>query len=143
MKYNNVCVSDGGNGIVATIIELGLMKSIGTERVTRKKRYPHALPWVALELVKETCSNSEKSDAYSLAFMMYAMMIMKTNCVSRKVDEGLIMWIEAALKDDPAKRSTLTVLVELLEGILEDASKRDSRSGDALSNLRNRPNHRP
>ena len=77
LKYDNVCVSDEGKGIVATIIDLGLMKPIGTERVTRTKRHPHAKPWVAPELVTQTLSNSEASDAYSLAFMMYAMLIMK------------------------------------------------------------------
>ena len=34
LKYDNVWLSDDGNGIVATIIDLGLMKPISTERVT-------------------------------------------------------------------------------------------------------------
>ena len=133
LKHDNVCVSDGGNSLVATIIDLGLMKPIGTECVTRKKRHlnhPDAKPWVAPELVTQTRPNSEASDAYSLSLMMFALLTMKTNCVSPDVDEGLMRWIETAFEDEPAKRPTLTALVVLLEEILEDASKRDSRSGD-------------
>ena len=129
LKGDNVCVSHKGSGIVATIIDLGLVVPIGTERTFLGKRDPNILPWIAPELVTQTHTSSEATDAYSLAFMMNGLLKIK-GCMNPDVDAGLIRWIDAALRQDPAERPTLTSLVVLLEEILEDTFKRDAHSGD-------------
>ena len=40
LKDNNICVSKDGHGLVATVIDLGSMKLIGTEHVFKRKTTP-------------------------------------------------------------------------------------------------------
>ena len=122
-----MCVSECRNGIVATIIDLGLTKPIGSESVYPVTFNINRLPWIAPEFLTHTHPSSEWSDVYSLAFMMQGLLSLRRGSVSQHVDAGLMQWINAALQHHPAHRPTLMSLVVVLQGIIEAAGKQYRR----------------
>ena len=132
---NNVCVSKDGHGLVATVIDLGSVKPIGTEHVFPMKVNPSRIPWVAPELLTQTHPSSEVSDVYSLAFMMEKLLRLKRDCVYQHVDATLISWVQTAKSQDPAECPILAGLVVLLERIIEDANLETVHAGCCRDHL--------
>ena len=123
LKGNNVCVSVESSDPVATVIDFGLATPVGTERFYRKKSRPEKYPWLAPELLMHTHPTSEASDVYSLAGMMEQLLGLEKGCAYHPLVAAMIMWMEDARRPDPAERPNLAALMQVLEALLEEASK--------------------
>ena len=70
LKIDNVCVSVGSSGPVATLIDFGVAPPLSTEHTCKKNKHPQEHPWVAPELQLHTHATSEASEVYSLGDTM-------------------------------------------------------------------------
>ena len=106
----NVCVSNGSSGLLATIIDFGVATSVCSETIF------HHGSWLS--------SDSEDNEIYRLAMMMYTLMWPDKALTQDPLGGPLVRWMEAATCPDPAqRRPSLAALQQVLETILEEASK--------------------
>ena len=71
LKGNNICVRVEKSGPVATIIDLGLAKPVGTTRFYAQTPFTERYPWIAPELLQHTGHCCEASDVYGLAYFIH------------------------------------------------------------------------
>lgn len=122
LKEDNVCVSVKGSRPVATIIDLGLARPLGTLKIYRQRSNPALLPWVAPELILHTQPCSEASDVYSLAHLMHIVLGLTKRRAHRPSVAALVRWQQAALCPEPNKRPGLDEVIEVLEVLLKEAA---------------------
>ncbi|XP_050726497.1 uncharacterized protein LOC127003632 [Eriocheir sinensis] len=119
IKGSNVCVATPGTGPVATVIDLGLARRLGTRGLYGGGLSVMRLPWVAPEIVRDKRPTSEASDAFSLAAMMQRVLGLARGCPYPPTQAALALWLHDALSPDPEERPALEELVEMLEVLLE------------------------
>lgn len=115
IKGNNVCVQHSDQGPMATIIDFGLARTIGSPSV-----YRHAptcrYPWAAPELLQEDALPCfEESDVYSLAYLIVDSVELR--CCSHRCPtlHALCHLLQDALEPEPSSRPTLPTLIRALE----------------------------
>ena len=120
IKADNICVSQGKGGPVATIIDVGLATSIGSCSVVPVwKGCMEGLPWVAPELIKYNSPCTEASDVYSLAIWMKRVGLLKmpAQCSTRAVKS----LISKTLLHDPNERPSLASIIKALKALHKEA----------------------
>ena len=100
-----------------------LATPVGTERFYSKTSHPEKYPWLAPELLMHTHPTSEASDVYGLAGMMEQLLRLEKGCTYHPLVAAMIRWMEDARRPDPTERPNLAALVQVLEALLEEASK--------------------
>lgn len=117
IKGNNVCVQRNRSGLVATIIDLGMARPMGTKCVYKRTTNTERTRWVAPELLLQTHPCSEASDVYSVAFLMWKPLYLRQEIVSRPKLSRLKEWVKAALGTEISERPTLGQLIRILETV--------------------------
>ncbi|MPC80572.1 Dual specificity testis-specific protein kinase 2 [Portunus trituberculatus] len=115
IKANNVCVKLSDQGPIATIIDFGLARTIGSPSVYHPApACKH--PWAAPELLQEDALPcSRESDVYSLAYLIGH--TVELRCCSQRCPalHALCQLLRDALEPEPSARPTLPALIRALE----------------------------
>lgn len=101
LKGNNVCVARTRGGPVATVIDLGLARRVGTWALYRKTSHMSRHPWAAPELKRHTHPTSEASDVFSLAVMIQEELDLEEGRPYPPALAALALWVHDALRPDP------------------------------------------
>ena len=109
LHMDNICVSSGSSGPVATIIDLGLACPLGT--IYRIK------PWFP------TMMAHEAKDIYYLGNVMDRLLRPDKNSIQHPLVCALIRWMRRARQRDPRRRPSLAALEKVLEALLEAVCK--------------------
>lgn len=121
IKYNNICVSVKDSGPVATVIDVGMSRPVGSEWFFPTPRYVELFPWIAPELLMHTGTCGESTDAYGFAHFMDRVLGLEEGRGHHSASvDALAGWIDAALHNEPSSRPSLTALVELLQVLNEE-----------------------
>ena len=117
LKIDNVCVSVGSSGLIATVIDFGVATSLHTERICKKKIRPEEHPWVAPELQLHTHPTSEASEVYSLADTMWEEREWLVTEFDHPLVRVLKSQMDSARSYNPADRPHLADLVVVLQAL--------------------------
>ena len=121
IKRENVCISTNGGVPVATIIDVGVTRPVGTigtfDDDSGTDRFPHIAP----ELLLNTFPCGEASDVFGLAYLIQTAGLTKTQsqCPSMA---SLLTWVREARCAEPSGRPSLAPLIEVLEQLHMEAA---------------------
>ena len=121
-KRENVCVSDGSSGPVATIIDLGLSTPVGTKLGVPGTVDPENYPWTPPELLTCTHPTSEASEVYMIGYMLYETLEPDEGWSHHPLVGALRGWMKATQQTEPVHRPKMALLVKILEALYQEVS---------------------
>lgn len=121
VKENNVCVSTQNGSPVATVIDVGLARRVGTQGIFGRTYDTEQYPWIAPELLRNTHPCSEASDAFGLAYLVYKLGLEEGRIYCPSMP-ALVSWVQDARRPHPGARPTLAALIEVLEALHKEVT---------------------
>lgn len=120
IKGDNFCVQVDNNTPKVTIIDLGLARPFGTEKLYLYSSDTDLFPWLAPELLLHTHACCETSDVYSLAKLLEDELPLENMPGQTPLLAALASWIQRAQNHNPRKRPPLTALIDVLQLLHRD-----------------------
>ncbi|KAK8374087.1 hypothetical protein O3P69_015588 [Scylla paramamosain] len=123
IKADNVCVSTQSGKPVATVIDVGLARPVGTKGLL-SQAIPDTdkFPWIAPEILKKTHRCCEASDAFGLAYLLQGLGLLSCPSSCRRARSILIKWVVQARRRDPAERPPLAAVIQMLRALHREAA---------------------
>lgn len=106
---------------MATIIDLGMARRVGTSEVYSQTSRTNRYPWIAPELLRHTHPCCEASDVYGLAYLIEKKLDLEERDWCSPSVAALELWLREARDPDPSGRPGLTALVEVLDALHQEA----------------------
>uniref|UniRef100_A0A0P4VS24 Protein kinase domain-containing protein n=1 Tax=Scylla olivacea TaxID=85551 RepID=A0A0P4VS24_SCYOL len=123
IKADNVCVSTQSGKPVATVIDVGLARPVGSKGLL-SQAIPDTdkFPWIAPEILKKTHRCCEASDAFGLAYLLQGLGFLSCPSSCRRARSVLLKWVVQARRRDPAERPPLVAVIQMLRALHREAA---------------------